>query len=119
MTQAAASGTLNINDGTVNLNGRTWTLGANLVIGNANSPVLLVNNGTLTDGAATYSVTVGQLATLTAAAGTSNMTVGDLMVNNARAVVTLGGTGTFSFGDDRREGGERWCWAVRWWGVRR
>ena len=26
MTQAAASGSLDINDGTVNLNGRTWTL---------------------------------------------------------------------------------------------
>ena len=97
MTQAVALGSLDINDGTVDLGGRTWTLGANLVMGSANSPVLQVNNGTLTDGANTFSVTVGQLATLTAA-GTSSVTVGDLIVNNAGAVVTLGGTGTFSFG---------------------
>ncbi len=96
MSQAAALGSLDINDGTVDLGARSWTLGANLSLGNANAPVLLVSNGTLTDGVATYSVTVGQLATLTAT-GTSSITVGDLTLNNATAAATLGGTGTFTF----------------------
>jgi hypothetical protein len=96
MSQAAALGSLDVNDGTVDLGGLSWTLGANLALGNANSPVLLVNNGTLTDGVSTYSVTVGQLATLTST-GTSSITVGDLSLNNATAAATLGGTGTFTF----------------------
>ncbi len=98
----SAGGVLDLQDGTIDLNGRTWTLGANLSLGNANTPLFDLNNGTLTDGAATYALTVGQATLL--ADGTSNITVGDFTVN-ANANVDVG-TGNFTVGVMSVTGGD-------------